>query len=199
METVSNTLKSLSADDTLNHKLFSESQTSAFEEAHNQSVLIGQLQFSMDYLSYHLLDYLVEEFDLEDVKVDMEAYKSDLKEFRMKTPLSQFCSAQKGRTKSLVGFQELVAEFNQLHGTRGMKLEVIQKFWLEYVAHYNFKACSMVFDGIKLSRSNFKCTWLVPHSLVATLKARLPRTVFEACHVTRLSIAGACVYRYRGV
>ena len=78
---VAETLRSLSADGDDDHKLFTETHMSVFEEAGSNSVLIGHLDFNMDHFSYHLLDCVIHEFKLEDVKVQMEAYKSDVQKF----------------------------------------------------------------------------------------------------------------------
>ena len=173
---------------------------SALEEAHNQSALIGQLHFNMDYLSYHLLDHLVGEFHLEGVRVQMEAYKSDLERFRKKTPLDLFCDTRKGRRgKSLADFQKIVAEFQLPTGASNTKLEMMDRFQQEYITHYNLKECSMVLSGIEHCQSTIKCTWLIPHSVTDKLKKKLPRVVFKSYHLDRLAVAGACVYRHRQV
>lgn len=199
VERVADTLRSLSSDDVDEHKLFTESQTSVFEKAHNQSALIGHLDFSMNYLSYHLLHYIVTEFNLEDVKDEMEAYESDLQQFRERAKVNLFCEIQAGRKiKHVPDFEELVVEF--YHSTSSVDLEVIECFRQMYAAHYNLKDYSMIFAGIYPTTYTFNCTWLIPQSVVSLLKNNLPKINFFKKHsVSGLSIAGILVYNIQQV
>ena len=190
---VAETLRSLSADGDDDHKLFTEKHMSVFEEAGSNSVLIGHLDFNMDYLSYHLLDCVIHEFQLEDVKVQMEAYKSDVQKFRVKVPLTVFCRA-KSRTgiKFSSEFKEVVAEFPH---PSGLSLENMEQFRKKYTTHYNLRDCSMILAGVSSHDSSFVSTWLIPQSVVDALKKTLPRVVFEEHSVSKFSVAGVCVYR----
>ena len=189
-------LKSLPADNKSKYKVFTENHLSVFERAHNQSALIGQLDFYMDYLSYHLLDYLITEFDLEQVKVQMEQYKSDLQHFREKVPLLQFCDVQKRKLiKGLPDFKEVVAE---LRWSTDSTLEVLEQFRQKYSSHYNLRCFSMALAQITPGHSCFMCSWLIPESVVNELK-NLKRAMLEQDLVSKLSIAGSCVYCYRKV
>ena len=195
VEEVIKVLKSLSADDDSDHKVYTESHLNVLEEAHNQSALIGQLDFNMDYLSFHLLEYLVTEFDLEDVKVLIEDYKSNLQRFREKVPLYQFCEAQKGkRIKPMPDFREMVAELQWSPGSV-MNLEVVEQFRQKYTTHYNLRCWSMVLARVDPGYNCFNCTWLIPVSVVNMLKGNVRRAVFEENFCSKLSIAGDCVYR----
>ena len=138
VEGIRDTLKSLSADENHN-KLFTDSHLSIFEEACDHSALIGQLDMYMDYLLYHLLDTLVCEFDLVDVKPQMEAYKSDLQEFRMKVPLPPFSQTLK-RMKVLSGFHEMIAEFKGPVGSSAsVHLEAMEQFRQKYATQYHLR------------------------------------------------------------
>ena len=68
------TLTNLPADDTDEHKMFLERKLKDLYKAPDHDMLIGQLSLKMNYLSYHLLDYLANEFNLGDVKPEMELY-----------------------------------------------------------------------------------------------------------------------------
>ena len=194
VERITNTLKLLSADNDDNeHKYFADSHISVFEQAHNHSALIGQLDFNMDYLSYRLLDYLVEEFGLEEVKVLMEAYKLDIQEFRAKTPVTLFCQSQQAeRVKISPEFQEVVAEFKQ---QRDMKLNVVEQFQKKYTAHYHLKDLALIFAGIHLGASVITVTWFFPRSLATKLKENVPRVMLKTKSISKLTVSRVCVYR----
>ena len=168
VEKVIVTLKSLFADDDMEHKYFSESQLEVFNQAIDHSMLLGQLDFYMDYLSYYLLDYLITEYGLEDVRAQMECYKSDLQQLQMKTPLSMFSELQRRNKMRLSDFEELVIEYNSTVS----QSEDVDTFSRAYQAHYGLKDCSMILARIQSCYSTFTCSWFIPKLLVEKLKER---------------------------
>ena len=192
VERVVNTLRLLSADDNGDHKLFTESHMSIFEQAGSNSVLIGHLDFNTDHLSYHVLEYIIHEFQMGKVMVQMETYKSELQKFQMKVPLSIFCQVKKRSSiKFSSEFKDVVAEFP--HKAQP-SLETVEQFRKEYAAHYKLRDCSVALAGINSHGSSFICSWLIPQSVVDKLKKTLPREVFEENSASRFSVSGACVY-----
>ena len=183
-------LTNLPADDVDEHKQILQSQLSVYYQANDQAELIGQMSFSMNYLSYHLLEYLAKEFCLKEVSVQMEDYKSDLQQFRMKTPLTLFCQTQKTkRIKLSPEFQEMVAEFDW---PDDVTLEVVEQFRQKYASHYNLRECAMMIAQVR--PGSFIITWFIPQSVVEKLKTKVPRAILKNYSVTRLEIAGVCVY-----
>ena len=184
-------LTDLPADDIDEHKYFLESHISVYYQANDHAELIGQLSFHMNYLSYHLLDYLGNEFDLVEMKGKMKIYKSDLQQFRKKTPLKLFCRTQKRkRIKPTAEFREMVAEFEW---SENVTLEDVEQFREEYITHYNLRECAMLIAQIR--PGSYIITWFILESVVKKLKAKLPREILKKYSVTKLEIAEACVYR----
>ena len=183
-------LTDLPADDVDEHKHFLESHISVYYQANDHAELIGQLSFHMNYLSYHLLDYLGNEFDLVEVKRKMKIYKSDLQQFRKKTPLKLFCQTQKRkRIKPTADFKEMVAEFQW---SENVTLEDVEQFREEYITHYNLRECAMMISQIR--PGSYIITWFIPESVVKKLRSNVPREIFQKYCITKLEIATACVY-----
>ena len=188
---VVDTLTNLPADDVDEHKQILQSQLSVYYQANNQAELIGQLSFSMNYLSYQLLEYLAKEFHLREVSVQMEVYKSDLQQFRMKTPLALFCQTLKKKRITLSPeFQEMVAEFDW---PENVTLEDVEQFRKEYAFHYDLREFAMMIAEVL--PGSFIITWLVSASVIEKLKKNLPREILKKYLATKLIIAGDCVYR----
>ena len=186
-------LTDLPADDMDEHKHFLESHLSVCYQANDHAELIGQLSFHMNYLSYHLLDYLGNEFDLVEMKGKMMIYKSDLQQFRKKTPLALFCQTQKRkRMKPTAEFREMVAEFVW---SESITLEDVEQFRQEYSTHYNLRECAIMIAHIR--PGSYIITLFIPESVVENLKAKVPREILKKYCITKLEIAGACVYRSR--
>ena len=188
---VADALTSLPADDADEHKQFLESYVRAFYQAIDHSELFGIMNPNWSYFSYQLLDHLIHEFDLDEVKGEMEAYKEGLQQFREKTPLNLFCQTQKRRRMRLEpAFREMVAEFNR---PDDVTLEVVEQFRQEYAHHYSLQECAMMLAHIH--PGSFIITWFIPESIVEKLRANIPREILKNYSVTKLTIAGRCVYR----
>ena len=189
---ITDALTDLPADDVDEHKQFLESHLKVLYQADDISELIGTLRFNMNYLSYHLLDYLYQEFvkDLQ-LKKEMDTYKKDLQQFRQKTPLALFCQAQKKRRIKLSPeFEEVVAEFDWQDD---VTLEAVEEFRREYAWDYNLRKFAMMLAQAR--PGSFIITWFIPRSIVEKLKAKVPRSILQQHSVTKLEIAGTCVYR----
>ena len=187
---VADVLTSLSADEDDHYRVFLESHVSLLFRAANISELFGTMNLHWNYLDPPPLDDLAKKFELEEPKQQMEVYKSDLQQFRMKTPLTLFCLAQRRkRMRPLGEFQEMVAVFDW---PENVTLEDVEQFRQEYASHYNLRECAIMIAQVL--PGSFIITWFIPQSVVEKLKTKVPRKVLKKYSVTRLEIAGVCVY-----
>ena len=187
-------LTNLPADDVDEHKQFLESRLSVLYQANDHNELIGHLSFSMNYLSYHLLDYVASEFDLKEVIVQMEDYKAELQQFRKRTPLTLFCKSQKRHVEPLPTFKKLVAKI-RWPNNEDITLEHVEQFRQRYAYHYNLRDCAMML--VQVRGNSFIVTWFIPESIVDKLmKQQIPIHILMEYFVYKLEIAGVCVYRY---
>lgn len=192
---ITNLLRLLSADNFPDHKMFLESHLNDLNEANDQSELIGQLTFNMDYYSFQLLDFLVNELGL-DVKDKMARYKSDMQKFRQETPVTLFCQTQQQRRMKLSPeTQEVVAEFRVPTNPIEFKLEDIELFAQRYASHYNLRDFAMCLGGIRLGSSVVTCIWFVPQSITEKLKSNIPGFLLKKHGITMLRVSGDCVFR----
>ena len=191
---VAGALTSLSPDHDDDHgRKFLECRMSALFRASSIPEQFGMMDFHWSYLNPSLLDHLVRRFDMKEMKGEMETYKSDLGQFRKKTPLTLFCRAQKRkRVRLSPDFQEVVAEFDW---PNDVTLEVVEQFRQEYADHYGLRECAMMVAQVR--PGSFIITWFVPESVVEKLKGKVPRAILKKHSVTKLEIAGTCVYRLR--
>ena len=187
---VADALTSLPADDVDEHKQFLESHLSALYQAPDHSELFGTMNFHWNYQNPQLLDHLIREFNLEGVKCEMRTYKEALQQFRKKTPLKLFCQSQKKkRIKPPPDFHEMVAEFDW---PADVTLEVVEEFRQEYADHYSLRECAMMLN--KMLPGSFIISWFIPDSIVEKLKVKVPTSLLKKDSVTKLDIAGECVY-----
>ena len=179
---------SLDADDC--HKLFLEQRCRILVTAVSHSDIFATTNFHLNYLDPSLLDHLVRKLDVDEIKILMDNYKSDLHQFRMKTPVFLFCRAQKRKSiEPVPGFQEVVAKFNW---TDQVTMEEVEKFRQEYASYYDLYECAMLI--FQVYSGSFIISFLIPDSIVQLLRENLPVAVLEKYSVTELVIDEAAVY-----
>ena len=187
---VADALTSLSPDDDECHKLFLEGHVNEIYTAASNTILFGTMNFHWNYLDPSLLEHLIQEFSLNEVKGNMKSYKSDLKQFRMTTPLRLFCETQrKKKMKLSPEFKEMVAEFDLPNDAT---LEVVEQFRQEYASHYNVHEFAMMVADVR--SGSFIITWFIPQSVTEKLKGKVPIQILRKYSITTLTIAGDCVY-----
>ena len=160
---VADALTSLPADDSDEHKLFLKDNLTQLFQAPDHYQLFGTMNFHWNYQNYHLLDHLIQEFDLERVKGEMKTYKEDVQKFREKTPLKLFCQSHKKKhVEPPPEFHEMVAKFEW---PDYVTLKVVEEFRKEYADHYSLHKCAMML-AVVLSGFSFIITWFIPGSIV---------------------------------
>ena len=190
---VADVLTSLSPDEDEQHTMFTESHIKDLYGAADISEQFGTMNSHWDYLNPPLLDHLVQQFDLQEVRDQMEAYKSDLQQFRMKTPLNLFCHTQKRKNcDPPQNFRKAVIHFDWRNG---ITLEDVEQFRQRYASKYGLHECAMMIAEIR--HGSYIITCFIPESIVEKLKTEIPRNILKDYCVTKLEIAGACVYRPR--
>ena len=190
---VADALTSLSPDDDERHKIFTKSNVTVLYRAASISEQFGTMNFHWNYLDPSLLEHLVKEFHLEQVKDQMKTYNSNLQQFRKKTPLKIFCQTQKRKRKKFdEDFKEMVVEFDW---PGNVTLEDVEQFRQEYASEYSLHECAMMIAQIR--SGCYIITWFIPESVVNKLKAKIPREILKKYCVTKLEIARACIYRSR--
>ena len=190
---VADALTSLSPDDDERHRIFTESHVTVLYRAANISEQFGTMNLHWNYLDPSLLEHLVKKFHLEAMKRQIEGYKSALQQFRKKTPLKIYCLTQRRkRRKPQEDFKEMVAEFDW---PENVTLEDVEHFRQDYASEYSLHECAMMIAHIR--SGSYIITWFIPKSVIEKLKAKVPREILKKYCVTKLEIAGACVYRSR--
>ena len=187
---VADALTSLPADGVDNAKKFLKDNKTELYRAADHYKLFETMNFHWDYQNPQLLDHLIREFDLEGVKGEIKTYKEDLQQFRKKTPLKLFCQSQKQKhIKPPPDFHEVVAEFDW---PDDVTLEFVEEFRQGYAGHYNLRECAMMLALV--CPCSFIVTWFIPGSIVEKLKVEVPTSILKKYSVTKLEIAGECVY-----
>ena len=183
-------LTDLSADDQPDHAMFLRENMHALFKADDHHELFGTLNFYWNYLTYHLLDHLVVEFSITEVKGEMEVYKVELGSFRQATPLRLFSDAQTRRhIPTPPDFKKVAGSFQW---SDDATLEHVEEFRRAYAFHYKLRECAMMLLDVHCS--TVYVTWFVPESTIERLKTDIPVALFEKFCVISLQVADSPVY-----
>ena len=189
---VVNALETLSActEDQCKCAYFQESYLKELRQAVDNSELIAKLSFSMDYLSYHLMDHLAQRFALKMLQEQIQTYKGNIIDFCESMVLNMFCEIQNTKKLRLSPqFEEVVVKF-ALPGLRDVRLHrVLRQFRRDYCKNYKLKRFAMIFAHAKPP----SVTWFVPKSVVEKLSVNRPHFL-ESYHIIKLKVARKTVY-----
>ena len=191
---VADTLTSLPADFKNEHKQFLKENLTEIYQAPDLAQQFGAINLHWDYLNYQLLDYLIQKFNLKEVKGEMKTYKEDLQQFRKKTPLKLFCQAHiRKHINPPPGFHEVVAEIKiKWSAAEDVMLEDAEEFRQKYADHYSLREFAMML--VEVLPGSFIITWFIPNSIVEKLKVNVPTSILKKYSVIKMKIAGYCVY-----
>ena len=157
--------------------------------------LFGDLNLHWTYLSPHILKHFVNNLSpLNEMKSDMKAYMNDLHIFRERTPLDLFCEVGNKCIEQPDGFQKVVVKFKEVKPTKEkLTLQDIEDFRQQYGSSYQLRDFAiMLRDEVK--KMSFVLTFFVPDSVIELLSTKIPRELLLKFGVTKLDVAGTCLY-----
>ena len=178
-------------------KTFQEKNQKDLHQCKDQWELFGYLNFYWNYLSFNLLQQLLNEHalkDCSDVKKEMTVYANDVERFRQDTTLLLFCCI--GSEKYLLipsGFQKMVTEHYLPETATLQDLEEFQKSFLNT---FGLHDCAMMLEAVEIG--SFKVTWFtrLHTTVVQMLKGSQGRIkTFKDFKVAFISIDGECIFR----
>ena len=181
------------------HEDFLLPKHKALSQSESHMEMFSLLNFYWNYLSYHLLEQLIEALNLEEpafdpITAEMAVYKSDIHEFMKQTTLQVYCQVEPPTLNDdpPPGFRKMVVKFDwPLTAT----LEDVEKFRQQYARCYDLQTCAMMLSSI--GTGSFTATWFLPTSVVKMLMDDKALTVFKEFSVTEVVLHTSteiCVY-----
>ncbi len=83
------TLMTLPSSITSENKDFIISKYSLFKKAVSIESIFVHLNFYLSFIDFSLLEHIIEQFGSDSLKQNMSSYAEDMRQFRMKTPVSE--------------------------------------------------------------------------------------------------------------
>ena len=189
-------LSTLSVREKSEHKVFLEANLKKLRKSEDHVVLFGYLNLYWTYLSPHLLKHLVNKLPpLNEIKGDMEAYMKSLHEFRVQTPVTLFCQADKQHVEPPEEFTRVVAKFEKVKTSNELiitTLQDIEEFRQKYGSRHQLRNFALMLNEVE--ENCFLVTFFVPQSVVEELQSNVPEQLLKEYEVTKLEVSGTCVF-----
>ena len=182
-------LTTLKSCDRAEHEIFLKKNLKTLRKHKYLIVLFEDLNFYWDYLSPSLLEHIAKQFCLEDIEKEMKVYYNALKHFRIQTLLKLFCQIVGKYIEPTDEICNIVVRFKITEVTT---LQDVEDFRRKYASHYNLHKFTIRLNSVL--EGSFIVSFLVPESIIGILKVNIPEDMLRAFGVTRLDIAGSCVY-----
>ena len=170
------------------HKVFLKEEHKALSQSESHMEMFSLLNLYWNYLSYHLLDQLIEALNLEEsafdpITAEIAVYKSDIHEFMKQTTLQVYCQVEPPTLDDdpPPGFRKMVVKFEW---PPTATLEDVEKFRQRYARCYDLQTCAMMLNSI--GTGSFTATWFLPTSVVKMLVNDKALTVFKEFSVTEV-------------
>ena len=184
-------LKCLRNDNSI--KFFVVEQMNHFYKSSSVVVVFGILNTYWSYLSYHLLEHVIIQCSLEDLKIQMKEFKDEVNLFKETTPLGVFADAEKRLDLKIPdGFETFISnhEFS-----KDSLLKEVERVRVELNDTYRFEDFVLMLNDVL--PGSIKIVWLIPTSAtqhVRDVTSTLKRGRFHTIMMVRLECRGECIY-----
>ena len=174
-------------------KLFVEEEIECLSKSSSVVVVFYHLNTYWSYLSYHLLEHVICQYSLEDLRQRMEEFKAEVDLFKEETPLGIFAEAEiKLDSKIPDGFRKLDSKHEF---SKDSSLKEVEKARVELNNEYRFEDCALRLHDVL--PGCIKIVWLIPTSVsqhVLQVTSTLERGKFRTIMLVKLEFQGECIY-----
>ena len=159
----------------------------------NVVVVFYHLNTYWSYLSYHLLEHVICQYSLEDLRKRMEEFKAEVDLFKEETPLGVFAGVEKKIDSGIPdGFRKLISKHKF---SKELFLKEVEKVRVELKNEYRFEDCALMLNDVL--PGCIEIVWLIPKSAaqhVLQVTSTLERGRFHTVMMVRLVFQGECIY-----
>ena len=180
----------------LEHTAFLKENLPTFLKAENLEEIFMHLNLYWNFIDYSLLDYIIDRFCSDELKEDMDKYKSELEKFRRVTTIGQMIRSWPGRVEPPPSFTKFTSTLNRDAST--FTLEELEELRMKICSEFTLSSFILMFHNVV--EGSVVISWLVPSSVIPQLrynllaKARSKSLFFEENSIVSISIDGECVY-----
>ncbi len=175
------------------NKHFIKSNYSLFEEAKSIESIFLHLNFYLSFIDFSLLEHIIERFGSDSLKRDMSNYAEDMRQFKMKTPVSEVLDHLPRYSDTPVGYSRLTLKLN--FDVRTATLEDVDTYRKHFASEFLLSQLALSLSD--LQESSLLVTWLVPAAVGAMISDQVQKktsSFFLSNSILKLSLEGECLY-----
>ena len=185
-------LKCLRNDNSI--QFFVLDQIERFNKSSTVDAVFYILNTYWSYLSYHLLEHVINQCSLEDLKIQMEEFKTEVNLFKEETPLGVFAHAEKKIESPIPDcFTKLISKHKL---SKDSYLKEVERVRVELKNEYRFEDCAlMLYDVLS---GSIEIVWLIPKSAtqhVLKVTSTMETGRFRKIMLVELEFQGECIYK----
>ncbi len=187
------TLMTLPSYMTNENKDFIISKYFLFEKAESIETIFLYLNFYLSFIDFSLLEHIIEQFGSDSLKQNMSCYAEDMRQFRIKTPVSEALDHLPKMSDAPADYSRLTVEFDfDVHTATLEDLETYRKRFAS-----EFLLSQLALSLSDLQESSLLVTWLVPAAVGAMISDQVQKkssSFVLSNSILKLSLEGERLY-----
>ncbi len=175
------------------NKHFIKSNYSLFKKAESIEDIFLYLSFYLSYIDFSLLEHIIEQFGSDSLKQDMGCYAEDMRQFRMKTPVSEVLNHLPKISYAPADYSRLTVKFD--FDVQSLTLEELETCRKRFASEFSLSQLALSLSD--LQESSLLVTWLVPAAVGAMIRGQLQKksySFFLSNSILKLSLEGERLY-----
>ncbi len=164
-----------------------------FEKAESIESIFLYLNFYLSFIDFSLLEHIIEQFGSDSLKRDMSCYAENMRQFRMKTPVSEALDHLPKISDAPADYSRLTVKFKyDIHTATLEDLETYRKRFAS-----KFLLSQLALSLSDLQESSLLVTWLVPAAVGAMISDQVQKkssSFFLSNSILKLSLEGERLY-----
>ena len=156
-------------------------------------LIFRYLNMYWNYLSYHLLERLICDYEMDDLEKKMEEFKAEVMEFMEQTPVKVYAAAQKSQgVEPPDGFVKFVSHHKY---PKDSLLKCVEDIRRKLGTHYKFEEYALMLSTA-LPQS-IEVVWFIPESVVQhviQVTSTTERAIFRKLMLVKLECNGETIY-----
>ena len=156
-------------------------------------LIFRYLNMYWSYLSYHLLERLICDYEMDDLEKKMEEYKAEVKEFMEQTPVKVYAAAQKSLdVEPPDGFVKFVSHHKY---PKDSLLKCVEDIRRKLGTQYKFEEYALMLSTA-LPQS-IEIVWFIPESVVQhvfQVTSTTEKEIFRRLMLVKIECNGETIY-----
>ena len=174
-------------------KTFLKDKMKLLSDSDTHELVFRYLNMYWSYLSYHLLEKLIRDYEMDDLEKKMEEFKAEVMEFMEQTPVKVYAAAQISQD---VESPDSFVKFVSYHKyPKDSLLKCVKDIRRKFSTEYKFEEYALMLSAA-LPQS-IEIVWFIPESVVQhviQVTSTTEKAIFRKLMLIKLECNGETIY-----